>query len=69
MALAIAWQGVADSRKRRFNPEMAKLFVEANSALTGSGWRSGSDAEGRLPSEYPQAGLGGNPWHPQRWSH
>jgi hypothetical protein len=70
MALAIAWQGVADSRKRHFNADYAKVFAEANAGLTrsGSGW--GDD---RVPSDYPEGGnsvwSGQSPFNPSRWSH
>lgn len=64
MALAIPWQAIADSRKRRFNPDMARVFAEANASLSGSGWRGAGDEP--TPSEYPKRG--GNPWDSRRWS-
>jgi hypothetical protein len=69
MSLAIAWQGVADSRKRKFNPDMARVFAEANAGLTRSAMSMG--AEDKVPSDYQEGGstCSVNPWSSNRWSH
>ena len=70
MSLAIARVGIAGSRKRKFNPDLAKAFPEANAGLTRSGMSLGE--EDRRPSDYPEGGsrsfAAGNPFNPSRWS-